>query len=224
MRVAVLIPALNEEQALPLVLADLRAQAPERVVVVDNGSTDRTAACAVEQGAELVHEPRRGYGRACLTGLAHLRADPPEVVVILDGDHSDHVEDLPDLLAPIARGEADLVLGERVTRGQRGALLPQQRFGNRLASVLMWGLVGRRYLDMGPFRAARWEALERLGMSDPAYGWNVEMQMKAIRQGLRVLEVPVRYRPRVGQSKISGTLRGSARAGAHILRACWRHR
>lgn len=224
MRVAVLIPALNEEQALPLVLAELAAQAPERVVVVDNGSTDRTAARARAAGAEVVLEPRRGYGSACLAGLAHLRAAPPEVVVILDGDHSDYPEDLPLLLDPIRQGEADLVLGERVTLAQPGALQPQQRFGNHLASALMWGLVGRRYRDMGPFRAARWAALEALRMSDPAYGWNVEMQMKAARQGLRILEVPVRYRPRVGQSKISGTLRGSAKAGAHILRACWRHR
>ena len=225
MRVAVVIPALNEEEALPQVLADLRALRPGRVVVVDNGSTDRTAHLALEGGAELVLEERRGYGSACLAGFAHLEENPPEIVVVLDADGSDHVEDLPLLLRPILKGEADLVLGERVSLATRGALLPNQRFGNLLATRLIRRWTGWTYRDMGPFRAVRWEALQLLRMSDPAYGWNVEMQMKAVQHGLRIQEVPVRYRLRGGgRSKISGTLRGTLKAGIGILRAAWRYK
>lgn len=225
MRVAVLMPALNEEQALPLVLADLRRVHSGRVVVIDNGSTDRTAAVARAEGAELLREERRGYGSACLAGLAHLRQDPPDIVVFLDADRSDDASELPILLAPILRGEADMVMGERRTHAEAGALTPAQRVGNRVAIAAMWALVHHKYRDLGPFRALRWEALERLGMSDPAFGWNVEMQMKAARAGLRILELPVRYRRRGGgESKISGTIRGTFRAGVGMLGATWRHR
>jgi glycosyltransferase involved in cell wall biosynthesis len=224
MRVAVLIPALNEEQALPLVLADLARRAPDRVVVVDNGSADRTAEVARAGGAEVVSELRRGYGAACLAGLKHLGADPPDVLVFLDGDHSDDVDDLPRLLAPLRDGSADLVLGDRTARAERGALLPQQRVGNVVATTLIRALTGLDTRDMGPFRAIRWSALMGLDMVDPAFGWNVEMHMKAARAGLRVVEIPVSYRPRRGESKISGTVRGSIKAGVGMLGACWTYR
>jgi hypothetical protein len=224
LRVAVVIPALDEEEALPLVLAALAPLGVDRVVVVDNGSRDRTAQVAREGGAHVVSEPRRGYGSACLAGLAWLRADPPEVVVILDADHSDYPEELPDLVEPIAAGAADMVLGERVSRAARGALLPQQRAGNALATRLIERVTGFRYKDMGPFRAIRWSALESLEMQDINYGWNVEMQIKAITRGLRVKEISVGYRDRIGRSKISGTVKGTARAGSKILWSVWRYR
>jgi len=236
-RVAVLIPALNEEAALPHVLEELPAERVERVVVVDNGSTDRTADVARAQGALVVREPRRGYGRACSTGLAVLLGRPVDVVagvvqdgpftpplgqddivVFLDGDHSDFPEELSLLLAPLERGAADFVIGSRVRGGATmEAMLPQAWFGNRLACVLMRVLFGLRASDLGPFRAIRIGALERLGMSDPTFGWTVEMQLKAHVHGLTTVEVPVRYRPRIGDSKITGTLAGTLGAARKIL-------
>ena len=221
MRVAVLLPCLDEAQALPLVLAAIPADF--RVVLCDNGSTDGSVAIAQAAGAAVAREPRRGYGGAVLAGMRLLAADPPDVVVILDADHSADLADLPGLLAPIRAGRADLVLGERVTRAAPGALTAQQRVGNRVATALIWARTGVRYRDMGPFRAIRWTALAQLGMVDPTWGWNVEMQMKAARQGLRVVEVPVAWGARVGTSKISGTLSGVVRAGGRILWACWRY-
>jgi glycosyltransferase involved in cell wall biosynthesis len=220
----VVIPALDEEVALPGVLAALPRAAVRRVVVVDNGSRDATALVARRAGAEVVHEPRRGYGAACLRGLATLAAAPPDVVVFLDGDHSDDPAVLPEILAPLARGEADLVLGSR-TRGaaERGALAPHQRAGNALACRILRHVYGLRCTDLGPFRAIRWTALAGLGMRDRDYGWTVEMQIRAARAGLRVAEVPVPYRRRTGVSKISGTLRGSAGAAWKILALLVRH-
>jgi glycosyltransferase involved in cell wall biosynthesis len=220
--VAVIIPALNEEQSLPLVLGDLP---PVRQrIVVDNGSTDATAEVAAARGATVVAESQRGYGAACLRGLDTLRqsiaegAEPPEIVVFLDADYSDHPECLPELVVPIFEGRADFVLGSRLL-GQRqaGAMPPQSVYGNRLACFLMRHLFGVRYTDLGPFRAIRYDRLCDLQMSDRNFGWTVEMQIKAARQGLRVLEIPVPYRCRVGSSKISGTLRGTVRAGTKIL-------
>jgi glycosyltransferase involved in cell wall biosynthesis len=231
--VDVVIPALNEEASLPLVLKALAAlpRAPvRRVVVADNGSTDATARVAREGGAVVVPAKRRGYGSACLAGLAHLRAnDPPQIVAFVDADYSDHPEELPLLLAPLEAGAADLVIGSRVLgEHEPGALLPQARAGNLVACLLIRLLYGHRYTDLGPFRAARWEALESLGMADPNFGWTAEMQVKALRHGLRVAEVPVRYRRRVGVSKITGTLSGTLRAGYKILwtvlRYSWRSR
>ena len=229
---AVLIPALDEERALPAVLAEIPRGAADLVVVVDNGSTDRTAEVARAGGAQVVREPRRGYGQACLAGLEYLLRGagdrPPlrdaDVVVFLDADHSDFAEELPGVAGPVLRGAADLVVGSRMrTAESRAALLPQARFGNRLACLLLRLLFGARHTDLGPFRAIRVDALKHLRMRDRDYGWTVEMQLKAAQQRLRTMEVPVRYRRRVGRSKISGTLVGSLRAGFTILRTIAQH-
>lgn len=216
-RVAVVIPVFNERASLPLVVADIPTQVVSEIVVVDNGSTDGTDAIARGLPVRLVREARRGYGSACLAGLAALSVQPPDVVVFLDGDYSDHPEEMPLLLEAIASG-ADLVIGSRVL-GQRepGALLPQARFGNAVACFLIRLLYGHRYTDLGPFRAARWSALDRLRMHDTAFGWTCEMQVKALRRGLQVVEVPVSYRRRIGVSKIAGTVSGTLRAGCKIL-------
>lgn len=215
----VVIPALNEERSLPLVLADLPRPPVRRVVVADNGSRDGTARVAREGGAEVVDAPRRGYGSACLAGLDHLRrTGPPDVVVFVDADWSDHPGELPGVVAPILAGRADLVIGSRILGSREpGALLPQARAGNLVACGLIRLLYGHRFTDLGPFRAIRWEALERLGMCDPNFGWTAEMQVKALRKGLRCAEVPVSYRRRVGVSKITGTVSGTVRAGYKIL-------
>lgn len=216
LRVGVVIPARDEALALPRVLPFLPPWLAE-VIVVDNGSRDGTAEIARGLGARVVAEPRRGYGQACLTGIAALSLEV-DTVLFMDADAADCPEDIPALLAPIAAGDAMLVIGSRV-RGAReeGALTPQQRLGNALASALMRGIWGGRFTDLGPFRAITRAALERLSMQDPTWGWTVEMQVRALRLGLPVAEVPVGYRRRIGTSKISGTLSGSVRAGAKIL-------
>jgi glycosyltransferase involved in cell wall biosynthesis len=196
------------------------------VVVADNGSTDRTNAAAAAAGALVVTEPRRGYGSACLAALARIRkASPrPDVVVFLDADRSDDAAELPILLAPIRAGRADLVVGSRVLgRPERGALLPHQRAGNTVASLLIRLLYRVPVTDLGPFRAIRWEALERLRMEDRGYGWTAEMQVKAFRAKLRYEEVPVSYRKRIGRSKIAGTVRGTVGAGWKIVTTILRH-
>jgi glycosyltransferase involved in cell wall biosynthesis len=213
--VGVIIPALNEERALPAVLAELPGDVDE-IVVVDNGSADRTAEVARAAGARVALEPKRGYGAACLRGLVEIGSH--DVIVFLDGDHSDFPENLPRLIAPLAANEADFVLGSRLMgRRERGAMPPQSVWGNRLACFLMRLLFGVHYTDLGPFRAMRRTALERLCMCDQDFGWTVEMQIKAARAGLRIREIPVPYRRRIGQSKISGTLAGTLRAGYKIL-------
>lgn len=226
MIVDALIPALNEEACLPGVLADLRDRGLRRVVVVDNGSTDHTAAVAREAGAEVVYCGRRGYGSACLRGMDHLHANPPEVLVFLDGDGADDPDDLAAILAPIEAGVADLVIGSRVLGvAEPGALTPVQRFGNALSTVLLRGLFGVHFTDLGPFRAIRWEALMALRMADPDFGWTVEMQARAARLGLRCTEVPAAWRRRrAGESKVSGTVKGSFQAGVKILYTIGRER
>ena len=223
-RIAVIIPALNEEASLPLVLADLPKDILEEIVVVDNGSTDRTPHVARDAGATVLHEQRRGYGWACLAGIEHLKTRMPDIVVFLDGDYSDHPDELPDVVQPIVTDEYDIVIGSR-TKGEAepGALLPHARFGNALATSLIKLVYGFTYSDLGPFRAVRFAALLELGMTDCTYGWTVEMQIKAIHKGLRITEVPVRYRQRIGASKVSGTLKGTIMAGYKILWTVFRY-
>ena len=217
MIVTVVIPVFNERASLPLVVGDIPRPLVREIVVVDNGSTDDTASIARDLPVRLVREPRRGYGSACLAGIAALAASPPDVVVFLDGDYSDHPEELPRLTAAISAG-ADLVIGSRMLGNREpGALLPQARFGNALACFLVGVLFGHWYTDLGPFRAVRWEALRDLGMEDRNFGWTVEMQIKALSKRLVVAEVPVSYRRRVGVSKITGTVGGTVKAGGKIL-------
>jgi glycosyltransferase involved in cell wall biosynthesis len=216
----VVIPALNEERSIGHVLADLPATLVREIVVVDNGSKDATAETACSAGATVLREDRRGYGSACLKGLAYLarKSTPPDVVVFLDADYSDHPEQLPELVAPILSSAYDMVIGSRVLgRREEGALLPQARMGNWLATRLLRLLYGYRFTDLGPFRAIAWPALQRLDMRDPDFGWTVEMQIKAARHGLRCTEVPAHYRRRVGVSKVTGTVMGTLMAGYKIL-------
>jgi len=214
--VGVVIPALNEAEALPKVLAAIPGWA-DTVVVADNGSTDATAAVASDLGARVVHVPVRGYGRACLTGIAELRGSA-DIIVFLDGDASDQPSEMAALVDPIATGAASLVIGSR-TLGQReqGSLTPQQIFGNALACHLIRLFWGQHTTDLGPFRAIRRDALDKLAMADPDYGWTVEMQVRAAKRGLIATEVPVSYRRRIGRSKVSGTVRGAIGAGTKIL-------
>jgi len=216
--VAVVIPALDEERSIGGVLRNIPAPYRRRMVVVDNGSRDGTARVAREAGAQVVAEPRRGYGAACLAGLAALAADPPRAVVFLDADSSDDPAEMPRVVGPVLAGEADLVIGSRVLGArERGALTPHARFGNAFATFLIRSLYGVRFTDLGPFRAVSWNALARMRMEDQDYGWTVEMQVRAARLGLVVREVPVSYRRRIGKSKISGTVRGTVGAGKKIL-------
>ena len=225
-QIDVLIPARNEAEALPLVLADLPRDRLRRIVVVDNGSTDGTADAARRGGAHVVREARRGYGSACLAGLAEIRkrSPSPDILVFLDADRSDHADELPALIEPLLEGRADLVVGSRILgRREPGALLPQARFGNALAALLIRWRFGLLITDLGPFRAVRWQALESLRMRDPDFGWTVEMQVKAARHGLRYAEVPVSYRRRIGRSKITGTVHGTVAAGTKILWTIFRY-
>jgi len=217
LRVTLIIPALNEEQTIGTVVGAVDRSVVDEVIVVDNGSTDGTAARAAAAGARVVSEPRRGYGSACLTGI--IAAGDPDVLVFMDGDGSDDPQQLSFLLKTLTDNGADLAIGSR-TKGQLepGALTSLQTFGNALTCLLLRVFWGARFTDLGPFRAIRRHALATLEMSDPDFGWTIEMQVKAVQRGLRVLEVPVRYlRRRGGQSKVSGTLLGSYRAGKRIV-------
>lgn len=223
MRISVVIPTFNEAEAIAHVLADLAAVSVDEVVVVDSDSTDGTAEVARSAGARVVREPRRGYGQACLTGLA--QAASPDVVVFLDGDYSDRPAELPRLVRPLEEGRADLVIGSRLA-GQRtpGALPWHSVVGNRLGALLINRLCGLSLSDLGPFRAARCDVLRSLDLQELAYGWPVEMIVKAALRGYRVTEIPVSYHPRIGRSKISGTLKGSVGAAWSILSGIVKYR
>ena len=218
----VVIPARNKEESLPLVLQDLPQVG--RVIVVDNGSTDATAVRAAARGAVVVSEVKPGYGRACLAGMDEIRRaiatgeDPPRVLVFLNGDYSDYPEYLRELVEPILKGEADFVLGSRILGAREVGTMPPQRFsGNKLACALMRWIWKANYTDLGPFRAIDYPALRALQMSDPNFGWTVEMQVKAVLAGLRTLEIPVPYRRRGGVSRTSSDLWSAVRAGTKIL-------
>jgi glycosyltransferase involved in cell wall biosynthesis len=214
--VSVIVPTHNEAQAIGRVLADLPSDLVTEVIVVDSNSTDGTPDVARGTGARVVEEPRRGYGRACLTGLSNTKN--PDVVVFLDGDYSDRPSELPILLAPILEGRADITLGSRLIERNHARALPlHQVFGNRLAAGLINLLYGLEITDLGPFRAARADVLRELGLEEMTYGWAVEMILKGALAGYRVVEVPVSYYPRIGKSKISGTLKGTVGAGWFIL-------
>jgi glycosyltransferase involved in cell wall biosynthesis len=215
-RVSVIIPTHNEAQAIGRVLADLPKDIVTEVLVVDSNSTDGTAEIAQAAGARVLREPRRGYGRACLTGLA--AADAPDVVVFLDGDYSDRPSELPLLLAPITEDRADITLGSRLAKQNVADALPWHSvFGNRLAASLIRMLYGQRITDLGPFRAARADVLRQLELEEATYGWAVEMILKGALGGFKIVEVPVSYYPRIGKSKISGTFRGTVGAAWFIL-------
>lgn len=228
--VVVIIPALNEERSIGLVLNDLPSMG--EVIVVDNGSADQTAALAKQFGARVISETQRGYGAACLAGIAEVdrmiaeEERTVDVVLFADADYSDHVDAVAVLLEPILAGQQDFVLGSRI-RGERekGAMPPQSIYGNKFACWLMRMFVGKNdYTDLGPLRAIRYDALKQIKMVDEDFGWTIEMQMKAIQQNLRTIEVPVAYRRRVGVSKISGTISGTFKAGTKIIYSIWKYR
>ncbi len=227
MRVSVVIPTRNEAAAIRRVLADLPADLVSEVLVVDSNSTDGTPKIAASLGARVVREPLGGYGRACLTGLA--AASAPDVVVFLDGDYSDRPAELPRLLAPIADGRADITLGSRLAEKRVPGAMPwHAALGNRFAAGLIRRLYGVQIGDLGPFRAARVEVLRDLALEETTYGWAVEMILKGARQGYRIVEVPVSYFPRIGKSKISGTVMGTLGAAwfilSRIVSYCFRRR
>ena len=223
-KIIVVIPAYNEALSIGKVVAEIPRTSVHEIIVVDNASTDATAKIAKAAGADVAYEPEPGYGAACLRGMARARELGAAVIVFMDGDHSDHGDEIPLLLEPILNGACDFVIGSRALGvAEKGALTPQQRYGNKLACFLMRHLLGAHYTDLGPFRALTVAALDRLGMADRDYGWTVEMQIKAHKKGLRVREVPVRYRKRIGTSKISGTVKGVVRAGYKIIFTILRH-
>lgn len=215
--IAVIIPALNESQSIGYVI-DAIPKLVSQILVVDNGSTDLTPEIVKNKGAVLLNENKKGYGFACLKGINYLKTNPPDIVVFLDGDFSDFPDDLDKIIAPIVNDKMDFVIGSRIKElREPGSLTPQQRFGNGLACFLMRILYNSTFTDLGPFRAIRWKELINLEMQDKTYGWTVEMQLKVLRRELSYIEIPVRYRKRIGISKVSGTFKGTIMAGYKIL-------
>ena len=215
-RISIIIPAFNEESSIGLVLDALPQEMIHEIIVVNNNSTDDAARVAIEHGARVVDEPQKGYGSACLRGMSEL--DAPDIVVFLDGDFSDFPEEIVELVNPIEKGKSDFVLGSRMILPEsRMALLPQARYGNRLAVFLIKLFFNYSFTDLGPFRAIRYSSLMDIGMQDTDFGWTVEMQVKAVKNGLRIQEVPVKYRERIGVSKITGTVSGTFKAGTKII-------
>jgi glycosyltransferase involved in cell wall biosynthesis len=217
-KIVAIIPAYNEEQSLGKVVRAIPQPPVEEIIVVNNNSSDCTAEVASAAGARVVFEGEQGYGAACLRGIVEAKKLGAALMVFLDADHSDFPEEIPSLIAPILSGECDFVVGSRALGvKEKGAMTPQQLFGNWLACRLMHLLLGARYTDLGPFRAISMPGLEKLNMRDRNYGWTVEMQIKAALEKLRVREVAVRYRKRIGKSKISGTVKGTLMAGWKII-------
>jgi glycosyltransferase involved in cell wall biosynthesis len=223
--IKVIIPAYNEEQSIALVLKDIPAHLITEAIVVNNNSTDNTVSMAQKAGATVLTELRRGYGQACLTGLDYIKQNGGcDIVVFIDGDYSDHPDEMGAVLQPILNGSADMTIGCRTKSNREpGSMTPQQVFGNWLAVLLIRLLFRHRYSDLGPFRAITWQALEKINMQDTNYGWTVEMQVKAVKLGLRCADVPVHYRKRIGVSKISGTIKGTILAGYKIIKTIFKY-
>lgn len=219
-KILVIIPAYNEEESIGKVLADIPEGMVKEVVVVNNASTDSTKQVAESSGATVLYEQRRGYGQVCLTGIDYAKGldSQPDIIVFLDGDYSDFPEEITDVVKPIIEEDYDMVIGSRnLGKAEPGALLPQARFGNALATVLIKLIYGMRFTDLGPFRAIKFDKLLELDMQDTTYGWTVEMQVKAAKKGFKCTEVAVSYRKRIGVSKITGTVSGTFKAGYKIL-------
>ena len=217
MILSIIIPALNEERSLGYVIKSI-PKIYREVVVVDNGSSDKTSKVAFENGAKVITEKNKGYGFACLKGIDYLKENPPDIIVFLDGDYSDYPEEINKIIEPICKNQVDFVIGSRVkSLRENGSMTPQQVFGNKLACFLMNLLYSSAFTDLGPFRAIKWKTLKELKMTDKTYGWTVEMQLKILRNRIAYCEVPVRYRKRIGYSKVSGTLKGSVLAGVKII-------
>jgi glycosyltransferase involved in cell wall biosynthesis len=223
--IKVIIPAFNEEKSIAKVIAEI-PDFVEEVVVVNNNSTDQTAQVAANAGATVLKEKSKGYGYACLKGIDYLSQEQnkPDILVFLDGDYSDYPQELTKVIQPILEDKADFVVGARVKAlSERGSLTPQQVFGNWLACFLIKLLYRSNFTDLGPFRAIRWETLEKLKMRDKTYGWTVEMQLKVLRQKITYQEVPVSYKKRIGVSKVSGTVKGTIFAGMKIIGWIFKH-
>jgi len=222
----VIIPAFNEENGVGQVILEIPKDIVAEIIVVNNASTDDTERIAREAGATVLRELIPGYGRACLKGIDYLTTavNKPDIVVFLDADHSDFPEEIRELIKPIVENKADLVIGSRALGGkEKGSMTPQQIFGNWLATRLLKWIYKVKFTDLGPFRAIRFSKLLELNMQDKTYGWTVEMQLKAAKMGYRCVEVPVRYRKRIGFSKISGTVKGTVMAGYKILYTIFKH-
>ena len=219
-KIVVVIPAFNEENSIGKVVRDIPKGCVDEVIVVDNNSSDATEQSALAEGATVLSEPKQGYGAACLKGLAYIDTlNPlPDIVVFLDADYSDYPEELPSLVRPILEDGMDLVIGSRALGDrEKGSMTLPQVFGNWLATTLLRWFYKVEFTDLGPFRAIRYDALKHINMVATNYGWTVEMQLKAAKLGLRTTEVPVTYRQRIGQSKVSGTVKGAVSAGYKIL-------
>jgi len=222
--ITVIIPAYNEEQAIGKVISDIPRDIVQNIVVVNNNSSDRTASVAEEAGAIVLHEKRKGYGWACLKGIRECKALKTDLIVFMDGDYSDYPEEIPKVIAPIIEKDLDMVIGSRVKGNrEKGSLTPQQIFGNWLATKLIRLFYGGVFTDLGPFRAIKLEALEKLQMSDKTYGWTIEMQIKAVKKKLKYCEVAVNYKKRIGVSKVSGTVKGTVLAGIKIIFAVFKY-
>lgn len=223
--IIVVIPAFNEEKSIGKVVRDIPKHVVSTVIVVNNNSTDNTVREAGNAGAIVLDEPRKGYGWACLRGIQKANEQGVEIVVFMDGDYSDYPEEIEDVLRPIVEENYDMVIGSRVLgKREKGALTPQQVFGNWLATKLIRLFYGVKYTDLGPFRAIKASALEQLNMSDKTYGWTIEMQIKAAKNKMKSCEVPVNYRKRIGVSKVSGTVKGTVLAGIKIIFAVFKYR
>ena len=222
--ITVIIPAYNEEQSIAKVINDIPMNLVDYVIVVNNNSSDNTVSEALSAGAKVFDEPRKGYGWACLKGIEESKKLQTEIIVFLDGDYSDYPEEIPFVVAPILERKMDMVIGSRVLgKREKGSLMPQQVFGNWLATRLIRVFYSARYTDLGPFRSIKSDALEKMAMSDKTYGWTIEMQIKAAKHKLSYCEVPVNYKKRIGVSKVSGTVKGTVLAGIKIIFAVFKY-